>query len=288
MLWFYLSLASAIALSTSDVLSKHALKDAEDITVAWARWGVASPLLSFLLFFIDIPKPDATFWLITLAAIPLEIAAILLYMQAIRVSPLSLTVPFLALTPVFLIVTSFLILGELPDRSGIIGIMLVACGAYLLNLKGKGKGKGVLAPIKAMAMEKGSILMIIVAFIYSITSTMGKIAVLHSSPVFFAIVYTNLLSFILLAVAMRRRDKFFRELKVRPLLFIMIGLSCGIMMICHFSAIQLIEVSYMISVKRTSMVFSVLLGWILFKEKNIRERLFGSVLMIAGVILIAL
>ena len=285
MIWFYLSLVTAIALATSDALSKHALQKSDDVIVAWARWGLASPFLLFLLFFIDIPPLDLTFWLVVIAALPLEITAILLYMRAIRLSPLSLTVPFLALTPVFLIVTSFVILGELPDRSGVIGIILVACGAYLLNLKSK--EKGLLAPLKAIAKEKGSLLMIVVAFIYSITSNLGKMAVLHSSPLFFAIVYANILTLVMLPMAMRRRDKFFRDLKVRPLLFMMIGLSYGIMMICHFSAIRLVEVSYMISVKRTSMIFGVIYGWILFKEKNVGDRLLGSVIMVAGVIIIA-
>ena len=286
MLWFYLSLATAIALSTSDVLSKIALKKSDDVIVAWARWGLASPFLLFLLFYIDIPELDSTFWIATIIALPLEIAAILLYVRAIRLSPLSLTIPFLALTPVFLILTSFLFLGELPDQKGVVGILLVACGAYLLNLKNS--GKGLLAPIKVIAKEKGSLLMIVVALIYSITSNLGKIAVLHSSPLFFAIIYANMLSLILLPMALRGKGKLFRDIKVRPILFIMIGLTYGLMMVTHFSAIQLVDVAYMISVKRTSMVFSVLYGWILFKEKNIGERLLGSVVMIAGVVLITL
>ncbi|MBE9504039.1 MAG: EamA family transporter [Proteobacteria bacterium] len=286
MIWFYLSLVTAIALATSDALSKSALKNSDDAIVAWARWGLASPFLLFLLFFIDIPPLDLTFWLVLVTALPLEITAILLYMRAIRLSPLSLTVPFLALTPVFLIVTSFILLGELPDRSGVMGIILVTGGAYLLNIRSN--EKGLLAPLKAIAKEKGSLLMIVVAFIYSITSNLGKIAVLHSSPLFFAIVYANILTLVMLPLVMRKRDKFFRDLKVEPLLFIMIGLSYGIMMICHFSAIRLVEVSYMISVKRTSMVFGVIFGWIFFNEKNVGDRLLGSVVMVSGVILIAL
>ena len=73
-------------------------------------------------------------------AVPLDIIALLLYMKAIKVSPLSLTLPFLSLTPVFLIGTSYIILGERPDRSGFIGIVLVVIGAYLLNVHTISKG----------------------------------------------------------------------------------------------------------------------------------------------------
>ena len=82
MIWFYLSLATAIALATSDALSKPALQKSDDVIVAWARWGLASPFLLFLLFFIDIPPLDLTFWLVVIA-IPLLviIAGVVIYIK---------------------------------------------------------------------------------------------------------------------------------------------------------------------------------------------------------------
>jgi len=44
----------------------------------------------------------------------------------------------------------------------------------------------------------------------------------------------------------------------------------------------------MISVKRCSLLFSVIYGWVLFREIRISERLIGSALMIAGVVAITL
>ncbi|MBE9537284.1 MAG: DMT family transporter [Proteobacteria bacterium] len=286
MLWFYLALASAIGLSITDTLSKVALKESGSFVVAWVRWVFAAPFLLLILPFIEIPVLDSTFWIVTLVAIPLEIAAILLYMQAIKVSPLSLTIPFLALTPVFLIVTSFLFLGELPDLSGLAGIMLIAFGAYMLNLKSR--REGLFAPFKAIARERGSLMMIGVAMIYSITANLGKIALQHSSPLFFAVIYTLLISATMTPfVFMLRRDEI-SKVGRRPVLFIMIGVAFGLMILSHFAAIALIEVPYMISVKRSSMIFSVLSGFFLFKESDIKDRLAGAMLMLAGIVLILL
>ena len=58
------------------------------------------------------------------------------------------------------------------------------------------------------------------------------------------------------------------------------------MMVSHFTAISMTDVAYMISVKRTSLIMSVFYGWALFKEEKIKERLLGSIVMLAGVILI--
>jgi drug/metabolite transporter (DMT)-like permease len=187
---------------------------------------------------------------------------------------------------VFLIFTSFVMLGEFPDRSGMAGIFLIATGAYLLNLNSHEKGP--LAPFKAIAKEKGALLIITVAFIYSISSNLGKIAVLHSSPIFFAVIYTVLLSvFILPFIVIRKRDSI-SAIRARPALFLLIGFIFAIMVAAHFSALKLTEVSYMISVKRTSLIFSVIYGWLIFKEEHIRERFLGSVVMVAGVVLITL
>lgn len=286
MLWFYLSLTSAITLATVDALSKYALKDSGEEAVAWASWGFATPFLLAIIPFIEIPPLDFTFWLSMILSLPLEGIAVILYIKAIKVSPLSLTIPFLALTPVFLIATSFIMLGELPDPSGIAGIVLITIGAYLLNLNSS--GKGFLAPFKAIAREKGSIMMIAVAFIYSITSNLGKVAVLHSSPLFFAVTYTTIFSLFFLPYVIFKERKIVAVIKARIPLFLLIGFIFAIMVTAHFSAIRLANVSYMISVKRTSLIFSVLFGWLVFKEEHIRERLLGSLVMVIGVALITL
>ena len=54
------------------------------------------------------------------------------------------------------------------------------------------------------------------------------------------------------------------------------------------AAFKLAIVPYVISLKRSSIVFSVLIGFIMFKEKFAMERIFGTALMLLGVILITL
>ena len=53
-------------------------------------------------------------------------------------------------------------------------------------------------------------------------------------------------------------------------------------------AINLTLVAYVISIKRTSAIMSSLFGFWLFKEKGIKERLLGVILMVLGVVLITL
>jgi uncharacterized membrane protein len=61
----------------------------------------------------------------------------------------------------------------------------------------------------------------------------------------------------------------------------------AIMIVTHLKAISLIEVSYMVSVKRLSILFGVLYGIMFFKETNIKERFLGATVMVSGIIVLA-
>ncbi len=282
--WFPIALFSALALSTADALSKRELKHTEDIVIAWVREGYAVPFLLIVLFWIDIPPLDSTFFLTLALLVPLEIFALFLYVKAIRLSPMSLSIPFMALSPVFIIFIAFLLLGEVPSVAGVIGIVLIVAGVYTLNAGAY--SAGILGPFKAILKEKGSVLMIMVAVIYSITGTLGKVAMQHSSPVFFGAFYSIILTFAM-SIYLIAKGRLGMVVS-RPASFLPIGLCTALMALSHFVAISNTQVSYMISVKRTNLIFSVLMGWFFFKETNIRQRLLGSVIMAAGVFLIVL
>ncbi len=285
MSWFVYAFVCALSLATADALSKKALDDNTDPSiVAWVRTGYTLPFMALVIPFIEKPELDIVFYVTTLTAVPLDIIALLLYMKAIKVSPLSLTLPFLSLTPVFLIGTSYIILGERPDRSGFIGIGLVVIGAYLLNVHTV--SKGLLEPFMAIAKEQGSVLMIIVAFVYSIGACIGKIAVQHSDPLFFSVVYSFLLSLLFYLVVIFRTKHFYSKAFSRPVLFLLIGILITIMIITHLNAVNLVEVAYMVSVKRLSILFGVVYGVMFFKETNIKERLLGATVMILGIVMI--
>lgn len=281
-LWVVLALISAFTLATSDALTKKALTRSNEYLVAWFRLLFSIPLLLFLWIFIPVPKLDIEFYKAFAIALPLEIIAIIFYIKALRISPLSLTLPFLSLTPVFLILTSYLIIGEEVSFRGGIGIIFLAAGSYTLNLHDM--RKGIFEPFRAITKEKGSILMICVALIYSITSSLCKMAIEHSSPLFFGIIYFTVVTIIFAPIAlwMGRYElkSFISGRQIKGLL--LPGLFYTLMIISHMIAISLTKVAYMISVKRTSLIIGVVYGYFLFKEENIRERLLGAALMFIG------
>ena len=286
MLWAILSILSGFSTATSDALLKKHLVKANTMLVVWSRFAFASLFLLLLLPFVEIPKLDITFWVIALILVPLEIVALFLYVKAVQQSPLSLTLPFLAFTPLFLIPISYFLLGELPTIIGIFGIVLIVAGSYALNFSHI--GKGILEPFKELFRNKGSLMMLAVAFIYSITSAISKIAVQRSNALFFSIFYTILILIVLSAFIFNKLIRNFNSIKNNVKGFAYSGFLYGLMILFHFIALSLVIVPYMIALKRTSSIFGVAYGWLMFKERKIAERMIGTLIMVFGVILILL
>ncbi len=281
-LWVILSLITAFSLATSDALTKKALTNANEYIVAWFRLFFSLPFLILTWFFVPMPSLDRTFFLAFACAVPIELVTIVLYIKALKVSPLSLTLPFLSLTPVFLIAVSYVILGEKVSLRGGAGIILIASGSYLLHIHTI--SRGILEPLKAITREKGSLMMICVALLYSVTSSLGKMAIEHSSPLFFGITYFIgvTLCFAPIGLWMGKSDlkRFMKEKMYRSI--IAPGFFFAVMISTHMIAMKLTKVAYMISVKRTSLLIGVFYGYIFFRETNIRSRAFGAALMLLG------
>jgi len=282
--WFPLALLCALAWSAADAFSKRALRDHSPPSVLWVRWAYALPLLGAAALSGPLPPIEPPFWAVLLFSSPLEIAAGLLYLEAIRSSPLSLTVPLLAWTPVFTALFSFALLGEVPGPAGAQGILFVAAGSYLLTWTGKGS---LLNPFRALLRERGSRCMLAVALIYSVTSALGKIGVRATSPVFFGFTYSLFVT-VVYAGVLAFRAKPAAVLAVRPDRWLAaVGIAAGIMMLLHFTAIEMTQVAYMIAVKRSSLLFTVLLGAVFFGERQTVRKLLGAGIMFAGVVLLA-
>ena len=285
-LWVVLSLISAFSLATSDALAKKSLQENDEYLVAWFRLIFTLPLLLFVMVFTPVPALDSDFYKAFIIALPLEVVTVILYIKALKLSPLSLTLPFLSLTPFFLILNSYLILGEKVSFPGAVGILLIVFGSYLLNIAEA--DKGIFEPLKAIKREKGSVLMICVALIYSFTSSFGKMAIEHSSPLFFGITYFIALNIVFVPIGLIKGRRgigiFLRERKFKSV--VLPGFFYALMVITHMTAMKLTKVAYMISVKRASLLIGIIYGYLFFREQNIRSRLAGALLMFIGFLLV--
>ena len=286
MLWFIFAFLTALFEATKDVLSKKSLKDIDEYVVAWSLPFFALPFLLPILLFTEIPSLGERFWLALVTGGTLYAFTLVLYMKALKSSDLSITVPMLTFTPLFLLITSPLMVGEFPGIFGLIGIFLIVTGSYLLNINKK--SQGYLAPFKALLKEKGPRLMLVVAFIWSITANIDKIGLQNSSPLFWVIAVDTYVALLMLPLCTFRRNRKTAQIRANWRALLTLGLFGGLTAVCQMTAISLTLVAYVISIKRTSAIGGVLFGYLIFKEKGIRARLVGAIVMVFGVLFITL
>jgi drug/metabolite transporter (DMT)-like permease len=286
MTWFFLSLATALAVASCDTGVKKWFSHLNSFEMTLLPMVYSTPWMAISFLWIDIPPLDSVFYVLFIVSIPLTMVPMVLYMKAIKSSPMSLAVPYLAFTPVFIIGTGYLFLGEQVDRWGMAGIITVCAGGYVLNITAK--DRTVIDPLLAIFRETGSWLMLIVSFIFSLSSVIGKKAILHSSPLFF-----QASLFLVLTLAMILVFSLLKKVRLKPFLASpgkggLVGILMFIHIFCHGFAISMTKAAYMMSIKRLSIVFGVIYGGLVFREENIRTRLAGAGLMFAGAAVILL
>lgn len=285
--WFLIALLCAFFTSCCDGVAKRLTQDNDEWIVGSILLLAGLPVF-FPVFLSQEVKPVSVELVqLLVVALPLEVLGYYLFLTAIRIGPLSLTVPLLAFTPVFTIFTSWLILGEEISLKGAFGISLVTFGAYILN--GDLVNQSALAPLRAVVSHPGSRRMLLTALVWSVTSTLGKKGILIYGAVPFGFVLLVLVAtaFCVISAVLVRSGRAHIAFKRQDIWWWLLGgIVMSAMELTHFISLSMAPVSYMIAVKRLSLVFGVLFGWLFFHEVNIRYRLVGACVMVAGVFLV--
>lgn len=287
--WLSLSLLCALLLAATDALTKKWMSGHSAAELVIVRLVLSGLLLAPLLLTSPLPSVPPAFWGWVAAALPLEIIAMSLYMIAIREAPLALTLPYLAFTPVFVLLTGWLMLGETVSPHGLAGIVLVTLGAYVLNLERATlrDWRSWANPFSAILHERGSRLMLAVAFIYSIAAVLGKGALQYMPASSFGALYFVVLAVFSVIVYALWQPRALRVLRRPTRYHWIVAALMAAMVMTHFLALEQTTTAYMIAVKRTSALFGVLFGAWLFHEARLGQHLIGAALMVGGVAIIA-
>lgn len=196
-------------------------------------------------------------------------------------------------------------LGEWPTFYGRIGIGFIAFGAYILRLE-KSKVelpdkikrivpvnlhdsvKFYLGPWIRLLSSKGAKLALLMAYLGAIAINFDKLAVLASSPmVANGGVYLIVATFVYIWSKIRGVwDNNFDPSAFKRIFmtgFFLMGMSEILMAMGFYYGI----VPYVASLKRTQILWTVMLSSLLLKEKNFLYRIVGASIIFIGTVLIA-
>ena len=288
--WLALSVLTGVLFGIQAALIKlfsHKVSQFVLLTSLFIITGlVLFPLSIHDVTYFNLPKFLSAF----LISLILNSIAYILLFQAIKISPISIVIPFVGLTPVFLILSGYVILNETITGIQLIGILLVVLGGFILQLPYKRVG-GQGSFLRFFNLkEKGIPYVILVAFIWSITASVEKIAVLASSPKFYGMVIHLSLGFVFMIAGVVTGQWLNLDTRKKWILpgMLLLGLTSALLAISQLTAIKLTKVTYVISFKRAGVLVSSLSGFLFFKEKNYLKAGVGTIMIIAGSLIITL
>lgn len=280
-----LAFSSAIFKTTKTITTKIvAISTDEYITSFSTRIIGAVIFFALVIIFQDlyIPRSNAFVMALFINSILLGVVTIL-FTKALKISDVSIVSPIMAFLPVFVTIPAFVILGESPTILSGLGLVSVGIGSYSLNLNKR--RHGYFRPIREITEDKGVQYAVIGLIIASFIPSIDKIGIQNSDPftwVLFQHFGSSIFLFIVIIIIGYKSKISNNELKI----ILLLGISNALIWVFQSHAYQLTQVSYVQAVKRVSILFSVIIGSYYFEEDNLRDRLFGTVLILLGIILI--
>ena len=284
-MWVALAFITAVGTSLQDIFGRKALDRTDFYIVAWAWTACTLPFLAVALFIDGFPQILPSFWPAVLASTIILSISSLLFFRAIQIADLSLTVPMLAFTPMLLLISSPLMLGEFPQPLGVVGILLIVLGSYVLNFAQR--HHGFFEPFYYLLKNRGPRMMLTVAVLFSIGANVDKIGMLNSSPIMWVFSINFFVTIVLSVIVGIKVRMPVAAFKSAWKFLLLMGLVTSIALITQMYALRLTIVPYVIAIKRTSVVMTALIGLFILKEQSFKERLTGVILMVAGVFIIS-
>lgn len=245
-----------------------------------------------------------------LGSLLFNVAANLAFFESVRISPLSVTIPLLSLTPAFAALAAVPLVGEWPGWRRGLGILLVVVGALVLNLQAGGReaqgrpeggGRGwrrapatvvraFRASLRAFLTERGSLLMVLVAVLWSVAISCDKLAIERATPALHALVlFAGIGLAALLGLAAQRRLGDLSAVRQTPWSFPGALLVGTVALGLQFLVLQWVLVGVVETVKRgIGNTAAVVLGRAVFGEAITAQKVAAVVLMAAGVALVML
>lgn len=277
-LWILFAVISGVFVSLREMYIKKYIRQSPEIISFTTRFYG-----SFVFIFIALGgnikiNNIPVFIGITLLTVVVTAFATVVRLRLIKAEDLSLTTPWLGLVPIFMVFWCLLLYRQIPDAITLIGILSVCAGAFTINLQG---GK--------LKFKKASLWMILIAFLFGLTTSVDKLAIGASSAVTYSLLWTIASAFLMYGVAKKKSGKVLvvdKHLMIQAVLWVADFLF-------QMLAVQKVSSlssgpTYVKTLTLLNIVITTVAGSLIFKEKDRARRIVSAFLIFAGAVLVIL
>ena len=261
-------------------------KGIHPLVVNFLTYFLLSLVCLFIAAFIQWPVLPRQFWIYSILGGIVGTLGNGFLVKALQYGDLSILGPINSYKSVVGIMVGIILLGEIPNLWGILGIALIIYGSYfVLDTTTE---RFSLALLKKRDIQYRLWAMILTA----IEAVFVKKVILSSSTIMAFMswcCFGAVFSFVLLFVYQLEINKEVKIISNRYIgKFAALIVCIGTMQLTTNYTFEHLAVGYSLSLFQLSTIVSVLLGYRFFKELDIRKKLIGSAIMIIGSIVIIL
>ena len=285
--WYIIALTAAFFSASAAILEKKILfkEKALSLSLILALFNLILVIPFF--FLIDYSSITSSGLLVLFLKSILGAFAFLFVMKGIKNLEISKALPLLVLTPGLVAFFAFITLGESLKLVEIGGMILLLGGTYILQLE---KKQDILEPWKNFIKTRGNYYILGALILFTITSILDKAilknykiplnAFMSFQHLFLAIV------FLFLAIIYSKNMNIKKTFKFSWLPISILAVITIIYRYSHLYAISIAPVALVLSIKRISVFFAVLIGGKLFRDKSLKRRIIATAIMVIGAVLI--
>jgi drug/metabolite transporter (DMT)-like permease len=243
-------------------------------------------LLSIPVFIYEQPfDMPVEFWVfISLLGI-FDVFGNMFLVKSLKTIDLSVFGPMNAYKPVFAIIFSTLILGEIPSLAGVVGVCVIILGSYFLSVQPGSKQNR----IKNTFKSRGIMYRFLAIALTAIAAVFSKKVILLSSPLI-TLIYWSVIglpfSVILLLKTKPNWKNEISHISNSKWLFGLLFFSFLALQLLTLLTFEKVFVGYSLALFQLSSLISVFFGFHFFKERNLKYRLIGALIMVLGALLI--
>ncbi len=209
--------------------------------------------------------------------------------RAYESGDLSRVYPIMRSSPALVLLVAVVFLGERVSATGTAGILLVGAGIYVINMRAL-TAQELLAPLRALFTDRSTRYAFLTLLSVTAYSIVDKVAVGHIHPVSFAFLhlFIGMLFFTPYVLWTKPRGMLRRVWRTNRLTILANGLLGVFGYALILAAFTMEKVSYVVGLRQLSIVFAVLIGGRLLKEKHQAIRLAAALMIFCGAFLISL
>ncbi|MEC7984711.1 MAG: DMT family transporter [Myxococcota bacterium] len=279
MLWgLVLLVMASLCWATLDVQRKYLVQKMNPLTLTAALCFGQALLFLFAYGAVGFPIPDAGYWMYGVLCSLIALVAALGLNWALRLSPLSQCIPMLCLTPAFAVIHGYLLLGETLNIPQLVGLVFSAIGAAGFGLE------------KGWSRAKGAYMMMGVAFLFSLTMALDKVALQYAAVTAHALFQAALIAVLLsLVMVLLKQGGDARRVWDNKGLYSGAVLVFALAVGFQLEAVKYLDVSLLEALKRCiGLTSAVVAGYWLFKEPITSRKVASAALLAVGVCIVLL